>query len=96
MGQARAIGAARVEQREMNSLHRGPDDDFFCLRFSVWYPSIDCAVRTKFRTCGGCSNCEQGRFNLKRHFGKLGGARFVSCPGEATAPDSSTSTTSTT
>ena len=42
-------------------------DDFFCIRFAVWYPSFDCAFRTKFRTCPSCSNCDQGRFNLKRH-----------------------------
>jgi hypothetical protein len=42
-------------------------DDFYCLRFAVWYPSFDCAFRTKFQTCPSCSNCDQGRFNLKRH-----------------------------
>ena len=42
-------------------------DDFYCLRFRVWYPSFDCAIRTRFRTCPSCSNCEQGRFNLKCH-----------------------------
>ena len=46
---------------------RDDRDDFFCLRFRVWYPSFDCAVRTKFETCPGCRACEQGRFNLKRH-----------------------------
>ena len=46
---------------------RGPEDDFFCLRFRVWYPSFDCAVRTRFDTCPSCRSCEQGRFNLKRH-----------------------------
>jgi hypothetical protein len=28
---------------------------------------VDCAYRTLHRTCPGCNNCEQGRFNLKRH-----------------------------
>jgi hypothetical protein len=46
---------------------RDPEDDFFCLRFGVWYPSVDCAYRTLHRTCPGCADCEQGRFNLKRH-----------------------------
>jgi hypothetical protein len=46
---------------------RDPEDDFFCLRFAVWYPSIDCAYRTRWRTAAGCANCDQGRFNLKRH-----------------------------
>ncbi len=51
----------------------GPDYetgcDFFCLRFQVWYPSADCAYRTRYRTYDGCWNCDQGRFNLKRHAG---------------------------
>jgi hypothetical protein len=42
-------------------------DDFRCLRFKVSYPSIDCAFRTLYKTCPGCLDCEQGRFNLKRH-----------------------------
>lgn len=55
----------------MRSEHRGAEDDFFCLRYQVWYPSFDCAARTKFKTSDGCRECEQGRFNLKRHAGKL-------------------------
>ena len=51
--------------------HREPEDDFFCLRFAVWYPSIDCAYRTRWRTSAGCANCDQGRFNLKRHAAAL-------------------------
>ena len=46
---------------------QAPGDDFFCVRYQIWYPSFDCAVRTRFRTCGGCASCDQGRFNLKRH-----------------------------
>ena len=46
---------------------RDVEDDFFCLRFKVWYPSFDCAIRTRYRTCPSCRDCEQGRFNLKRH-----------------------------
>jgi hypothetical protein len=46
---------------------RDAEDDFFCLRYRVWYPSVDCAYRTLYRTCPGCLACEQGRFNLKRH-----------------------------
>ena len=51
--------------------YREATDDFFCLRYRVWYPSVDCAYRTFYRTCPGCSDCEQGRFNLKRHRAKL-------------------------
>lgn len=47
--------------------YRAPEDDFFCLRYQVWYPSVDCAVRTRFRTAPGCANCDQGRFNARRH-----------------------------
>jgi len=60
---AQASGAAAPP----SSTFRAPDDDFFCLRFGVWYNSWDCAYRTRFRTCGGCRDCEQGRFNLRRH-----------------------------
>ncbi len=58
-----------------------PGDDFFCLRYSVWYPSLDCAVRTRFRTAQGCLNCEQGRFNLKRHQGQVvqSRLRYIAC-----------------
>lgn len=56
---------------------RQPGDDFYCIRFEVWYPSTDCAFRTRFRTSGGCLGCEQGRFNLKRHAGTLRGVRWV-------------------
>lgn len=55
---------------------REPGDDFFCLRFHVWYPSFDCAIRTKFRTAAGCARCDQGLFNLKRHAAALQGMRF--------------------
>ena len=51
------------------------EDDFLCLRFNVTYPSIDCAFRTKFKTCGGCLNCDQGRFNFRRHASALIGVR---------------------
>ncbi len=56
--------------------YRNPEDDFFCLRYQVWYPSGDCAFRTKFKTSPGCLDCEQGRFNLKRHAVALQGVRF--------------------
>jgi hypothetical protein len=53
------------------TVHRDPEDDFFCLRYAVWYPSFDCAIRTAWRTAPGCLRCEQGRFNLKRHRASL-------------------------
>jgi hypothetical protein len=60
----------------MRCRHRDPDDDFFCIRYQVWYPSFDCAVRTKFRTSDACRDCEQGRFNLKRHAVELRNSRL--------------------
>jgi len=59
-----ATGTARCLLRE-------PGDDFFCQRYQLWYRSIDCAIRTRYRTSGGCANCDQGRFNLRRHAGTL-------------------------
>ena len=50
---------------------RTDGDDFYCLRFKVWYRSVDCAFRTRFRTCAACADCDQGRFNLKRHAAEL-------------------------
>ncbi len=55
---------------------RAADDDFFCLRYRIWYPSIDCAIRTRFQTSPGCLRCDQGRFNLKRHGSTLRGFRW--------------------
>ena len=62
------MGVARPTiSREQMPGPRDPDDDFVCLRYKVSYPSIDCAFRTLYKTCPGCLDCEQGRFNLKRH-----------------------------
>ncbi len=55
---------------------RATEDDFFCIRYRVWYPSFDCAIRTKFQTAPGCLRCDQGRFNLKRHKAALRGFRW--------------------
>lgn len=55
---------------------REPGDDFFCHRYSVWYASFDCAIRTRFHTSAGCLRCDQGRFNLKRHTLAIRGVRW--------------------
>jgi len=55
---------------------RGPDDDFVCHRFEIWYSSLDCAIRTKFQTCPACERCAQGRFNLERHRAALARVRL--------------------
>lgn len=59
-----------------------PGDDFFCIRYRVWYPSFDCAVRTRFRTSEGCLRCDQGRFNLKRHAAEVRGVRWRLAAGD--------------
>lgn len=59
-----------------------PGDDFFCIRYRVWYPSYDCAIRTQFHTSQGCLRCDQGRFNLKRHATELRGIRWRLIVGE--------------
>jgi len=64
-------GQAGAESLIARGGRRGTEDDFFCLRFRVWYPSFDCAIRTRYRTCPSCRDCEQGRFNLKRHASRL-------------------------
>ena len=55
---------------------REAGDDFFYIRYRVWYPSVDCAIRTRFRTAEGCLRCDQGRFNLKRHAAAVRGMRW--------------------
>jgi len=45
---------------------RTPGDDFYCWRFAVWYSTLDCAIRTRFRTAPGCRDCAQGRENLRQ------------------------------
>jgi hypothetical protein len=59
--------------------YRGPEDDFYCHRFEVWYSSLDCAIRTQYSTCASCANCDQGRFNAKRHGSTLRQARIPIC-----------------
>ena len=59
-----------LEQRMAHG-YREPGDDFFCLRYQIWYGSHDCAIRTHFRTAPGCAKCEQGRFNHSRHRSSL-------------------------
>ena len=68
-----------VDDDEPGSIPAGTPaagDDFFCIRYRVWYPSFDCAIRTRFQTSPGCLRCDQGRFNLKRHRPSLRGIRW--------------------
>ena len=75
MSQFDPAAASELEQR-MERGYREPGDDFFCLRYQVWYGSQDCAIRTHYRTAPGCARCEQGRFNHRRHRDTLAQVRF--------------------
>lgn len=44
---------------------RGPEDDFFCHKYQVWYRIKDCVYRGKNRTFSGCVNCFQGYLNIR-------------------------------
>lgn len=46
---------------------KAEEDDFYCWKYQIWYPSVDCAYRVKFKTFKGCLNCNQGHLNLKAH-----------------------------
>ena len=56
---------------------RTPGDDFYCWRFAVWYDSLDCAIRTRFRTAPGCRDCAQGRENLRQRLTDVSGLRIA-------------------
>jgi len=44
---------------------RGPDDDFFCHKYQVWYQVDDCVYRGQNQTFPGCANCFQGHLNIR-------------------------------
>ena len=44
---------------------RGPSDDFFCHKYSVWYRVEDCVYRGTNKTYAGCIDCFQGRLNMR-------------------------------
>lgn len=64
----------------MRCTYRGAEDDFFCWKFQLWYPSLDCAYRVRHRTCAPCSDCAQGRRNLERRSEDLDRRRFIGDP----------------
>jgi hypothetical protein len=57
--------------------YKAPDDDFFCWKFQLWYPSIDCAYRVQHQTCEPCSDCAQGRRNLELRAPDLSRRRWI-------------------
>jgi len=44
---------------------RGPEDDFFCHKYQVWYRVEDCVYRGRNQTFPGCANCLQGHLNIR-------------------------------
>ena len=44
---------------------RGPEDDFFCHKYQVWYRIEDCVYRGRNKTFAGCVNCFQGFLNIR-------------------------------
>ena len=44
---------------------RGPEDDFFCHKYQVWYTALDCVYRQKHETFAGCVDCFQGHMNSR-------------------------------
>lgn len=55
-----------AEHQPLRCSFRAPDDDFFCEKYQVWYAMRDCNYRVLHRTYEGCSDCFQGRVNLRR------------------------------
>ena len=72
----RSVGDPVPEEMLKCSYHP-PDADFYCWRFKLWYNSLDCAYRTKFRTFEGCSHCSQGDLNLRSRQSELVSHRHV-------------------
>lgn len=60
--------------------YKAPEDDFFCWKFQLWYPMIDCAYRNFYRTCTPCANCAQGHRNLERRAVDLAQRRWFGDP----------------
>ena len=44
---------------------KGPQDDFFCHKYGVWYRVEDCVYRTTHATYSGCATCFQGMLNAR-------------------------------
>jgi hypothetical protein len=47
--------------------YRPADADFYCWKFGVWYNVLDCCYRHDQRTYEGCTDCGQGRGNLRQN-----------------------------
>lgn len=57
--------SARAENQPVQDGTRGPDDDFFCHKYQVWYRVEDCVYRGRNRTYAGCVDCFQGYVNIR-------------------------------
>lgn len=58
------VRRGRVSEEMLKCSYRPADADFYCWRFKIWYNTLDCAYRTRYRSFDGCSHCTQGDFNL--------------------------------
>ncbi len=67
----------RVPEEMLKCSYRPPDADFYCWRFKIWYNTLDCAFRTRYRSFEGCANCNQGDFNLKNRARELQITRYL-------------------
>ena len=54
-----------MKQDDLPEGTRGPDDDFFCQKYRVWYRVRDCVYRGTHRTFAGCIDCLQGYVNIR-------------------------------
>ncbi len=57
--------AARGAATPVPTGTRGPNDDFYCHKYEVWYRVEDCVYRGRNRTYPGCVNCFQGHVNIR-------------------------------
>jgi len=65
-------------------------DDFFCVKYQVWYALADCNLRVLHRTYQGCVDCFQGRVNLRDRAAAVDGVAPLGSGALLRFPDSST------
>ena len=56
---------------------RGPEDDFFCHKYQVWYKAADCVYRQRNETFPGCADCFQGHINSRSMDRGIAPPRFL-------------------
>jgi len=70
------------------------EDEFFCVKYQVWYPLRDCNYRILHATYHGCVDCFQGRVNLRTPVpaaqAPADGAQLIPFPQRMPAADKNT------